>query len=60
MKCPTCGYENSLVLESRSCVDGKITRRRECPECLTRWRTYETFDHVIPPSPPTKKGENEK
>lgn len=58
MKCPICGYEKSQVLETRQYADGRILRRRECPECLTRWRTHETFDRVILPSPPTKKGAN--
>ena len=59
MMCPCCGYENSLVLESRPCVNGEISRRRECPECLTRWRTYERIDHVIPPSSPDSKMKGE-
>ena len=42
MKCPSCGYEESKVIDSRSADEGDaIRRRRECLECKTRVTTYE-------------------
>ncbi len=42
MKCPSCGYEESKVIDSRSAEDGEaIRRRRECLECGVRFTTYE-------------------
>lgn len=41
MKCPLCQSETK-VINSRPTQTG-ITRRRECPTCLTRFRTKETL-----------------
>ena len=42
MRCPSCGYEDSKVVDSRSAEDGDaIRRRRECLECGYRFTTYE-------------------
>lgn len=42
MRCPTCGYEESKVIDSRSADEGSaIRRRRECLSCQTRFTTYE-------------------
>jgi transcriptional repressor NrdR len=42
MKCPSCGYQESKVIDSRSSEDGEaIRRRRECLECGSRFTTYE-------------------
>ena len=42
MKCPTCGTIETRVIDSRIAEDGDaIRRRRECPECQTRFTTYE-------------------
>ena len=42
MKCPTCGTIETRVIDSRMAEDGDtIRRRRECPECQTRFTTYE-------------------
>lgn len=45
MKCPSCGYPDSKVLESRS-IEGMtaIRRRRECPQCGKRFTTYERVE----------------
>ena len=42
MKCPTCGTIETRVIDSRIAEDGDtVRRRRECPECQTRFTTYE-------------------
>lgn len=42
MKCPSCGYIDTKVIDSRPAEDGlAIRRRRECLECHTRFTTYE-------------------
>ena len=42
MRCPSCGYQKSKVVDSRSADDGaSIRRRRECLQCGTRFTTYE-------------------
>lgn len=42
MDCPSCGFADSKVIDSRSAEDGKaIRRRRECLRCHTRFTTYE-------------------
>lgn len=42
MKCPSCGYPESKVIDSRSAEDGNaIRRRRECLDCNFRFTTYE-------------------
>ena len=42
MRCPSCGYQESKVVDSRSADDGaSIRRRRECMQCGTRFTTYE-------------------
>lgn len=41
MKCPLCQSETK-VIDSRPNSAGVI-RRRECPECLTRFSTHETI-----------------
>jgi transcriptional repressor NrdR len=40
MKCPSCGYEESKVIDSRSMGDG-IRRRRQCLKCGSRFTTSE-------------------
>jgi transcriptional repressor NrdR len=42
MNCPSCGYHDSKVTDSREINDG-IRRRRECLECGYRFTTYERF-----------------
>ena len=42
MRCPSCGYLESKVIDSRPSEDGSsIRRRRECLHCNTRFTTYE-------------------
>ena len=42
MKCPFCGFLDSQVKDSRLTEDGAcIRRRRECPECGSRFTTLE-------------------
>ncbi|MDO4796402.1 MAG: transcriptional regulator NrdR [Coriobacteriales bacterium] len=42
MRCPTCGYEESKVVDSRPSENHEaIRRRRECMRCGTRFTTYE-------------------
>ncbi|MBQ9115674.1 MAG: transcriptional repressor NrdR [Clostridia bacterium] len=46
MKCPSCGYEDSRVVDSRPTEDSSIRRRRECLQCRKRFTTYEIIDEV--------------
>ncbi|MEF2845018.1 MAG: transcriptional regulator NrdR [Eggerthellaceae bacterium] len=42
MRCPSCGYAESKVVDSRPVDDGSaIRRRRECLSCGVRFTTYE-------------------
>jgi len=42
MKCPFCGHEDTQVKDSRPSDDGSsIRRRRFCPECNSRFTTFE-------------------
>lgn len=42
MRCPSCGYAESKVVDSRSADEGAtIRRRRECLGCGNRFTTYE-------------------
>ena len=42
MRCPSCGYLESKVVDSRPSDDGTtIRRRRECLDCKHRFTTYE-------------------
>ena len=43
MYCPFCRHADSKVIDSRTAEDGSsIRRRRECPECGSRFSTSET------------------
>ena len=47
MKCPSCGYFDSKVIDSRPSADGNsIRRRRECLECQKRFTTFETIEET--------------
>ena len=47
MKCPTCEYPETKVIDSRLNADGtSIRRRRECLQCEWRFTTYEYVEHV--------------
>ena len=42
MKCPFCGCDDTQVKDLRNADDNTaIRRRRECPECGSRFTTYE-------------------
>lgn len=47
MKCPSCGYKETKVVDSRLSGDGNsIRRRRECLKCEHRFTTYEYVEQV--------------
>lgn len=49
MKCPSCGYFDSKVVDSRPVEESNsIRRRRECLQCQTRFTTYEMIDSFQP------------
>lgn len=42
MRCPFCGHSDTQVKDSRPSEDGTaIRRRRYCPECESRFTTFE-------------------
>ena len=42
MRCPSCGYQEDKVLDSRAAREGAaIRRRRQCQDCNHRFTTYE-------------------
>ena len=44
MRCPSCYFEKTVVLDSREINLGlTIRRRRECPVCRRRFTTYESY-----------------
>ncbi|HPE96095.1 MAG TPA: transcriptional regulator NrdR, partial [Bacillota bacterium] len=47
MKCPSCSFPESKVIDSRPSNEGaSIRRRRECLNCQKRFTTYETIETV--------------
>ena len=47
MYCPSCGYKDTGVVDSRINSDGtSIRRRRKCPKCEERFTTYEYIEEV--------------
>ena len=49
MKCPSCGYHKSKVIDSRPVEENNsIRRRRECEKCYVRFTTYEIIDVYQP------------
>ena len=47
MKCPSCNYHETKVIDSRLNTDGTaIRRRRECIQCEKRFTTYEYVEQV--------------
>ena len=47
MKCPTCHYKETKVIDSRLSGEGNaIRRRRECLKCEKRFTTYEYVEQV--------------
>lgn len=48
MHCPFCRHIDSRVMDSRSSDDGSsIRRRRQCPECGSRFSTLETSSLLV-------------
>lgn len=49
MHCPSCGYTESKVVDSRPAEEGaSIRRRRECLKCGNRFTTYERLgEHPV-------------
>lgn len=47
MKCPSCHYKETKVVDSRLSSEGNsIRRRRECLKCEKRFTTYEYVEQV--------------
>lgn len=47
MRCPSCGHEDTRVLDSRPSDEGAaIRRRRECPDCGHRFTTFERIEEA--------------
>ena len=47
MRCPSCGYKGTNVMDSRLNSDGtSIRRRRQCSKCEERFTTYEYIEAV--------------
>ncbi|MBC1505282.1 NrdR family transcriptional regulator, partial [Listeria booriae] len=45
MRCPTCKYNGTRVVDSRPADDGNsIRRRRECEKCGFRFTTFEKVE----------------
>ena len=45
MRCPVCGAPETRVIETRRSDEGRVNRRRrECPECQSRFTTYERLE----------------
>ena len=48
MHCPFCRFPDSRVMDSRASDDGSaIRRRRQCPQCGSRFSTTETASLVV-------------
>lgn len=49
MRCPSCGSEDTRVIDSRLANEGyQVRRRRECTACSERFTTYESAELVLP------------
>ena len=47
MRCPSCGFKESKVVDSRAAQEGAtIRRRRECESCQKRFTTFEMIESV--------------
>jgi transcriptional repressor NrdR len=47
MRCPSCQYKDTNVVDSRMSSDGaSIRRRRKCAKCEERFTTYEYIEKV--------------
>jgi len=61
MKCPKCGHEKSIVVESRK-FEGNPVRKRECIKCGHNYKTVEVpYDgQMRDPRPYKPKEKTEK
>jgi len=47
MRCPSCGYKEDKVVDSRATAEeSAVRRRRECLKCGKRFTTYEYVEEV--------------
>jgi transcriptional repressor NrdR len=46
MKCPYCGSDDLMVLETRDSKENTVRRRRECAICGRRFTTYEYIEKI--------------
>lgn len=47
MRCPSCQFNGTKVLDSRPVHSGRsIRRRRECESCTYRFTTFETVEEI--------------
>jgi len=47
MRCPSCGYEEDRVVDSRATKENSaVRRRRECLKCGKRFTTYEYIEYT--------------
>ena len=47
MRCPSCGYKEDKVVDSRATAEeSAVRRRRECLKCGKRFTTYEYIEEV--------------
>ncbi len=47
MKCPSCGYKEDKVVDSRATAEeSAVRRRRECLKCGKRFTTYEYIEEI--------------
>ncbi|MDI6641722.1 MAG: transcriptional regulator NrdR [Elusimicrobiota bacterium] len=47
MRCPFCGFNDTRITDSRALDSATVVRRRrECPECLKRFTTYERMENM--------------
>lgn len=45
MRCPSCGFESTKVVDTRAARGGRaVRRRRECLRCSGRFTTYENVE----------------
>lgn len=46
MKCPYCGSDELMVLETRDSKENTVRRRRGCATCGKRFTTYEYIEKI--------------
>ncbi|MBT3235357.1 MAG: transcriptional repressor NrdR [Bdellovibrionales bacterium] len=49
MRCPSCNYFDTKVIDSRLLMEGRtVRRRRKCDPCQHRFTTYEKIEISLP------------